>query len=161
MMTPFKTTFVLDKAYYQECFEQSVEAIPFHQAYFKAGVLVLLGGCLVIFTQINQYAAWFVFMLGVLEAVAQYYRKPWWVMRQMLSRAAKGEVELTIDDNAISTHSFYSEQAICWADITQVKETTFGWVIFHKQGKSYLSKQHLNDEVNNLLTQKTHQLTST
>lgn len=150
-MTEYKTQFVLDKAYYQECFEQSVVPISFYQAYLKAGILILLGGCFVLFSEINQYAAWFVFSLGILEAVAQYYRKPWWVMRQMLSRAAKGEVDLTIDEVSITTKSFYHEQVILWGDIEALNETDSGWVIIHKQGRSYLSKQHLNAQANQQL----------
>ncbi|GHE95228.1 YcxB family protein [Thalassotalea profundi] len=160
MMSVYKTTFILDKAYYQECYEESVAKIPFHQAYFKAGILLLLGGCFVLFTEINQYAAWFVFSLGVLEAVAQYYRKPWWVMRQMLSRASKAEVELVIDEISISTTSFYSEKIIKWSEIQALNETENGWIIVHPQGRSYLSKQHLNAEVQQQLTNMSRLKTS-
>ena len=153
-MPEYKTRFTLDKAYYQECFEQSVIKPTFQQAYFKGIVLLLLGGVFVVFTQINPYAAWFVFALGVLEVVAQYYRKPWWVTRQMLSRAAKGEVELTINDNGIATHSFYNEQLIQWSDISHIEQTECGWVIVHKEGRSYLSQQHLDHATITLLTDK-------
>ncbi|MGB1199030.1 MAG: YcxB family protein [Thalassotalea sp.] len=158
MIPEYKTQFTLTKDYYRECFEESVPVVPFKQAYFKAFILLVLGGIFVLMGEINPYAAWFVFSLGVLEAVAQYYRKPWWVTRQMFSRAAKGDVNLTINESGIATHSFYNEQYIAWADINAFEETDCGWVIIHSQGRSYLSKQHLNDDVNTLLVEKAQHL---
>lgn len=153
-MTVYKKRFALDKPYYQECFEQSVAPLAFHQAYLKAAILLILGGALVLFSEINQYAAWFIFSLGVVEAIAQYYRKPWWVMRQMLSRAAKGDVDLTIDEVNIHTKSFYHEQTIAWNAIIGLTETSKGWIIIHNEGRTYISKQHLNDDINKRLIQK-------
>ena len=37
------------------------------------------------------------FAIGIVEALGVYYRKPWWVARQMLGKASKSEVTLTID----------------------------------------------------------------
>ena len=36
----------------------------------------------------DHYLGTFLLMLALLECIAFYYRRPWWVTRQMLSRAS-------------------------------------------------------------------------
>jgi len=150
----FSTTFILDKPYFTECFEQSVNVEHSMKAYSKAIFFVLFGAILVLFTEINAYAAWFIFSLGIVEALSVYYQRPWWVTRQMLSRAAKSEVKLTIDDLAISTDSFYLQSQLNWQDISALKTTQKGWLIVHAKGKNYISNQFLSDEAKSFLTFK-------
>lgn len=154
----YSTTFILDKPYFTECFEQSVKLDYSWQAYFKAIFFTLFGAILVLFTPINAYVAWFLFGLGIVEALSVYYQKPWWVTRQMLSRAAKSEVTLTINDEGIDSRSFYNEQTIYWQDISIIKNTTKGWLIIHAKGKNYISFAFLNDEANKYLQQKSDTL---
>ncbi len=148
MNTPFiySHTFILDKAHFNECYSQSVDSTPSFSTYFKAIVLTLFGLVLVLFSDVNAYAAWFVFALGILEAVSIYYKQAWWVMRQLLSKAAKGEVTLTIDDKGISTESFYVKSMVLWENIKDYKKTQLGWVITHDLGNNYISDSCLSEE---------------
>lgn len=155
----YSHTFILDKEHFNECYSQSVVNDQSIKAYFKAVVLSLFGIVLVIFSDVNGYAAWFVFALGVLEAVSIYYRQPWWVMRQLLSKAAKGEVTLTIDDKGVATESFYIKSMVLWGSISAFKKTRLGWVITHDMGNNYISDSCLSADAANIF--KKQQLTVT
>jgi len=108
------------------------------------------------FTPVNAYAAWFVIGLGVIEMVSVYYHQPWWVLRQMFSKASNSEVKLTLDEKGVLTESFYINSRILWSDITEIKETELGFVLFFTLGtsatgkaissKSYVSKSCLSAE---------------
>lgn len=150
----YATTFILDKAYFTECHEQSVKVDDFWQAYFKAIFFTVFGALLVLFTPINGYVAWFLFALGIVEALGVYYQKPWWVARQMLSRASKSEVTLTINDEGINSHSFYVDQTILWSDITAIEKTHLGWLFIHDKGKNYISASFLSDEAITFIEEK-------
>lgn len=157
----FSTTFTLDKAYYSECFEQSVTIEHSLKTYAKAIFFIVFGGALVLFTDINAYAAWFIFVLGVLEIASVYYQKPWWVTRQMLSKASNSKVKLTIDDSGINTDSFYLKTRLNWQDISALTCTDKGWLIQHNKGRSYISSQFLNADVQAFLTNKACQGSTT
>jgi len=146
MSQPFtySTRYQLDKAHFQECYSESAIIDTSFYAYKKSAVLIVAGILLVMFTQMNPYAAWFVFSLGILEAVSTYYQKPWWVMRQMLSKAAKGDVELTIDEQGIISQSFYANLTLKWADVLVLEKTKLGWLIKHDKGRSYISNSNLS-----------------
>jgi hypothetical protein len=148
MTTPFSHshTFTLDKDHFNECYSQSVVNDQSIKAYFKAIVLSLFGILLVLFSDVNLYAAWFVFALGVLEAVSIYYRQPWWVMRQLLGKSAKGDVTLIVDDKGIATNSFYVKNMVLWQNISAFKKTDLGWVISHEFGNNYISDSCLSAE---------------
>jgi hypothetical protein len=150
----YTTTFVLDRGYYTECFEQSVVHQQSFRRYSKAIFFVVFGGGLVLFTEANPYAAWFVFALGVLEALALRYQKAWWVTRQMFSREAKSKVELVIDDTQIRTTSFYHKTAINWDDMSSMIATDKGWLLIHCKGKNYVSNQFLSDQAKQYLSEK-------
>jgi hypothetical protein len=159
MSQPFSysTTYELDKAHFQECFSESVVIVTPINAYKKSTVLTIAGMLLVLFTQMNPYAAWFVFALGILEAVSTYYRKPWWVMRQMLSKAAKGNVDLTIDEQGIVSKSFYASLTLLWSDVLFIEKTQLGWLIKHAKGRSYISNKNLSAAAIVFLTEKLDQ----
>jgi len=150
----YSHTFTLDKAHFNECYSESMVKNQ-NNAYFKAIVLMVFGIVLVLFSDVNDYAAWFVFALGVLEAVSIYYRQPWWVMRQLLGKSAKGDVTLTIDEKGISTQSFYIKSMVLWSNISQFKKTSLGWVITHELGNNYISDSCLSADAAELF--KKHQ----
>jgi len=152
MTSPFSYshTFILDKEHFNECYSQSVVNDQSIKAYFKAIVLSIFGIILVLFSDVNAYAAWFVFALGVLEAVSIYYRQAWWVMRQLLSKAAKGEVTLTIDDKGVATESFYIKSMMLWGNISLFKKTSLGWVITHDGYNNYISDSCLSTDATEL-----------
>lgn len=149
----YTTTFILDKNYFLECFEQSVEVDLTWQAYFKAIFFSAFGGLLVVFTPINPYVAWFLFGIGIIEALSVYYQKPWWVTRQMLGKASNSEVTLTVDSKGINCHSFYVDDQYNWGDITSMTATELGWIIKHANGKNYISSSFLNDEAKQYIQQ--------
>jgi len=97
----YTASFTLDKAHYSECYSQSSTLSHDKKTYFKANVLTVFGLIILLATPVNPYAAWFVIALGLLETVSVYYHKPWWVIRQMLSKASNSEVKLTIDEQGI------------------------------------------------------------
>ncbi len=160
----FSAKFTLDKAHYTECYTQSSTLSHDKKTYFKANVLTVFGFVILLFTPVNPYAAWFVIALGILETVSVYYHRPWWVMRQMMSKASGSEVKLTIDEQGILTESFHINTRILWTDVTSVTETEFGFVVCFSLGKtamgkdiaskSYLSKSCLPDEANTFIRQK-------
>ncbi|MFT5789859.1 MAG: hypothetical protein ACI8SJ_001978, partial [Shewanella sp.] len=92
------------------------------------------------------YASWFLIGLGVLEALNVRYKKPWWLMRQMMSKAASNEVTLTIDEQGISNDSFYVTGTILWQDVVSMSETEQGFLIKQANTVSYLSKRSLDKE---------------
>ncbi|MBU2872020.1 YcxB family protein [Colwellia sp. E2M01] len=152
----FSTRFILDKAHYTECYTQSSTLSHDKKTYFKANILTVFGLFILLATPVNPYAAWFVIALGILETVSVYYHKPWWVMRQMMSKASGSEVTLTIDEQGILTESFHNNNRILWTDVTLITETEFGLLIQFSLGKSltgkdmmsksYISKSCLSDE---------------
>jgi len=150
----YSTRYQLDKAHFQECYSESAIIDTSFHAYKKSAVLIAAGILLVLFTQMNPYAAWFVFTLGIIEAVSTYYQKPFWVTRQMLSKAAKGDVELTIDDSGIISQSFYASLTLQWTDVLGIETTKLGWLIKHAKGRSYISNSNLSSEAINFLTEK-------
>ncbi|MBA6256868.1 MULTISPECIES: YcxB family protein [unclassified Colwellia] len=159
MSQPFSysTTYELDKAHFQECFSESVVIVTPINAYKKSIALTIAGMLLVLFTQMNPYVAWFVFAVGILEAVSTYYQKPWWVMRQMLSKAAKGNVDLTIDEQGIVSKSFYASLTLLWPDVLFIETTQLGWLIKHAKGRSYISNKNLSAAAILFLTEKLDQ----
>lgn len=147
----YSTTFILDKAHFNECYEQSNTV---KRSFFKAGILMAFGLFILLFTPVNAYAAWFIVALGILEAVSLHYHQPWWVMRQMFSRAAKGEVKLTIDEKGVLSESHYNKSRILWTDLTNLTTTEKGYLLIFAGGKSYLSKSHLSTQAQTYLSEK-------
>ncbi len=160
----FSTRFILDKAHYTECYTQSSTLTHDKKTYFKANVLTVFGLVILMATPVNPYAAWFVIALGLLESVSVYYHQPWWVLRQMMSKASGSEVNLTIDEQGILTESFHINTRILWTDVTSVTETELGFVVCFSLGKtamgkdiaskSYLSKSCLSDELIAFITKR-------
>ncbi|MGL1958798.1 MAG: YcxB family protein [Colwellia sp.] len=156
MKTPFtfSTRFILDKAHFTECYQESSTVKRTLNAFLKSAILIAFGLILLLFTQVNAYTAWFVVALGILEALSLYYHQPWWVLRQMLSRASNSEVNLTIDEQGVLSESFYSKSRVLWSDVTEIKVTHNGFVLFFMGGKSYLSNKGLSKEAQTFMNEK-------
>jgi len=154
----FTSKFTLDKAHFNECYSESTILDLSAKAFLKSGVLMAFGLIILLFTPVNAYAAWFIVALGILEALSLYYNKPWWVLRQMLSRASNSEVTLTIDEQGVLSESFYHNGRILWQDITTIKETNQGFVVHFNvgksTGKSYLSKSCLSNDAQQFIISK-------
>ncbi|MGO2012167.1 MAG: YcxB family protein [Pseudoalteromonas sp.] len=143
----FTATYTLDKPYFYECFDESLaystQAKP---KYLLLVLLTILG--LVSFYVLNRhYLGSFMIMMAVLECVAFYYRRPWWVTRQMLSRASGSDVELVINDVGITASNPYKSYQLNWQQVDEVIETHQGLLLKNKRGMQYISKQILTDEV--------------
>lgn len=156
MTQPFdyQTTFILDKSHFSECYEESVKTQTFTRLYGKGLTLIAVGAVLVLFSQLNQYAAWFIFSLGVLEIISNRYKKAWWVARQMLSKVAKAEVTLAIDESSIRISSFYNDNKMLFKDIEMVKPTASGWLITHNGVRHYISNRCLSETAKAFLQSK-------
>ncbi|ACJ27692.1 Conserved hypothetical protein [Shewanella piezotolerans WP3] len=149
----YTTQYTLDKSHFSECFDESVTIDTSIRAYRKA-IIFSLVGVLLLLTGINAYASWFLIALGVLEALNIRYKKPWWLLRQMMSKAANNEVTLTIDEQGVSNDSFYVKGTIFWQDIVSVKETEQGFLIKQAKSVSYLSKRSLDETATAFVRQK-------
>ena len=156
----FTSQFTLNKAHFNECYQESSTLKLSAKVFLKSGVLMSFGLIILLFTPVNGYAAWFVIALGILEALSLYYHQPWWVVRQMLSRASNSEVTLTIDEQGVLSDSFYHTGRILWQDINSIEETDLGYVLHFNVGKnnskSYLSKSYLSNDAQSYLQSKAH-----
>ncbi len=156
--TLFTAKYVLNKPYFLECYQQSVTEDHSWRAYAKALFFCLFGAVLVIFTPLNIYVAWFIFVLGLVEALSVYYQKPWWIFRQLLGKTANNEITLNIDDNGINTSSLYGQQQLLWQDIQALNRTELGWILEHKNGRNYISASVLSTEAAAFLASQTQKL---
>ncbi|WP_105254865.1 YcxB family protein [Pseudoalteromonas sp. T1lg75] len=152
----YTTTYILNKDYFSESYEQSLPLSNRKQP--KYGLILLLVA-LALFSILklqNNYLGYFLFALALLEMVAYRYQKAWWIARQRLSRAAGHEVELKIDEQGIGTTANGKTRLLSWTDISEAVATDKGVVLVTAKGHShYLSNAVLNDEVREfILAQK-------
>ena len=145
---------MLDKSHFSETFDQSVIVDTSNTVYFKSIVLAVLGLAVLLFTEVNPYAAWFIVGLAALEALNIRFKKPWWLARQMLSKAANAEMTLTITEDKICSKSFYVDSVILWSQINKLEHTAQGWLVFHVQGKNYISDRCLSEQAKAFLNQR-------
>ncbi|MGO2130865.1 MAG: YcxB family protein, partial [Pseudoalteromonas prydzensis] len=133
----FSTTYTLDKPYFYECFDES---LPYSaQAKPKYVFLVLLVslGLTAIYWLEKHYLGNFLIMAAVLECVAFYYRRPWWVTRQMLSRASGSEATLSIDKEGFKSVNPHKSYQLAWQDIDEVIFTPRGIILKSRRGMQY------------------------
>lgn len=156
MSTPFefKTSFKLDKAHFAECFDESVVGRPMMQKYRNAMILAVVGLLLIFVVGTNQYAAFFVVAVAALEALSVYYKRTWWLWRQMLSKAYNHQVDLIIDEQGITTKSFHVNSKLDFNDVSKLTQSDVGLLLTHSAGVSYISKQCLTPEVVDFITNK-------
>jgi len=151
----FTITYTLNKPYFYECFDES---LPYSKRarpkYFLLILLVSLG-IFAIYGLGDHYLGSFMIMLGVLECVSFYYRRPWWVARQMLSRASGSEVTLTFDEHGIKSENHYKNTQLAWQDISKTINTERGILLQSKKGMQYISKQILTNELLEFINKKT------
>ncbi|WP_394146702.1 YcxB family protein [Shewanella atlantica] len=145
MNSPFSYTshYILDKTHFSECFDESVTTDPSPKAYYKAIGFFLVGAALLL-TGANAYASLFIVGLGALEALSVKFKKTWWLWRQMMSKAANNEVQLTIDEKGVSSKSLYVDSNILWNEVTKLTITNKGFLIRHGNSVTYISKRSLD-----------------
>lgn len=156
MTTPFyfSTTYVLDKNHFIETFDESHTKGDPKNLYLKSIILAVFGLFVYYFTDVSPYIAWFIVGLGIIEALSLRFQKSWWLARQMISKAANGELTLTIDEESVSSTSYYVKSKILWQDINRVERTKQGWLLYHLAGRSYLSNNCLNEEAQQFIENK-------
>ncbi|MBF7074274.1 YcxB family protein [Glaciecola sp. MH2013] len=150
----YSTTYTLNKSHYSETYDQTVVEKSPSKAYAKAIALFVVGSSIVYLTDEAAFFAWFIVVLGIVEALSVYFRRPWWLARQMISQAANTNLTLSIDEISIRSESQYVNSEIKWADITLIEQTPKGWLIHHSGMRSYISKQCLSDEANEFFSKK-------
>lgn len=124
------------------------------KAYAKSIGLAFSGFAILHFTTLSPYVAWFLVVIGAVDGLNIYFRKPWWLARQMISQAANTMLTLTIDENGVSSKSFSVDSKISWAEIEQIKATKKGWLLFYAGGRSYLSNRCLSEEAKAFIAEK-------
>jgi len=139
-------TFVLNKAHFQECFDQSASPVQ-NKDYFKAALIGGIGGALLFVEAEHYYIPFFLITLGILEVFSVIYRKTWWVWRQLMGKSGNSQVTLTVNDEGIRTKSQIIDAQILWSDVTEIEQTDKGFLIKHKSGVNYLSKSSLNERI--------------
>jgi len=146
LLTPYHTSFVLDKAHFSECFDQSTTSNG-AKDYIKTLIVAVLGVTLILWIDVSKYLAYFVLSLAAIEGASVYYRKTWWLWRQMISKAYEHTVEIKVTNTAVITTSFHINSELAWSDITNVSVTECGLLLHHQGGVSYLSNSYLSDEI--------------
>ncbi|MDP5133359.1 MAG: YcxB family protein [Paraglaciecola sp.] len=156
MTTPFSysITYTLDKSHYLETYDASAVAINPKKAYLIAIGLAALGFAILLFTQIEPFAAWFLIALGGLEVFSIRFRRSWWLARQLISKAASTDLTLTIDETGVTSQSIHVESHISWDDISKLEKTSQGWLLYHSGGKTYLSDRCLSAEAQAFIAAK-------
>lgn len=156
MTTPFyySTTYVLDKSHFSETFDESTPVKTSIMAYAKPVGLMIFGSAILYYTELSPYAAWFIIILGFVDACSVYFRKQWWLARQMISDAANTELTLTLDENGVSSKSFSVDIKVLWDEVTKIEKTPQGWLLYHASGKNYLSDRCLSESSMEFLSKK-------
>ena len=113
----------MDKSHFSETYDESKVEDESKNPYLTAILLALAGMGLLYFTNLSPYIAWFVVAWGGVEALSVRFQKPWWLARQMISKAANNELTLTIDERGVSTQSHYVNGTLLWDDIRKIEKT--------------------------------------
>ena len=150
----YSNKYTLDKPHFNECFTQSIKAGLTWRDFFKSIILGLFGLLLLLFSDVNAYAAWFIVALGAVEGISIRFRQLFWVTRQMMGKSSGSEVTLEIDERGLSIKSFYVAQMILWQEISSLEKTPLGWIIIHSLGKSYLSDENMSAPVQTYLVEQ-------
>lgn len=150
----YSTTYLLDKSHYIETYEASVPADNSKKVYLIAILLALVGLAVLMLTEINAFVAWFIIALGGLEVFSIRFKKPWWLARQLISKAANTELTLTIDEHGISSKSIHVKSVLPWSDVSQIEPTSQGWLLYHNGSKNYLSGRCLSEAATEFVNRK-------
>ena len=151
----FSNEFILDRAHFSECYEQSSLINPPKKLRYNfIGALLLFGFLIMIFTDQSVAVGLFFIGLAFVEFFSFKYRKAWWLSRQMWSKNSGNTITLSIDDTEIKIVSLYQKQSFAWTDIKKIIETPKGLILkLENNAQSYLSKSCLDDTVINFMKQ--------
>ncbi|GGK71702.1 YcxB family protein [Amphritea balenae] len=150
--------YILNREYFTECFNESADTTISLKTYRQAILLGILA-CVFFALETEAYIAWFLLALGAVELLSIRYKRGWWVARQMLSRRAGSRVNVRVDEQGIYTDSSHHQQSILWDDISEIKRTEKGFIVIHKGGTNYLSRNGLDEYFLALLNEKSSAIT--
>ncbi|WP_394129043.1 YcxB family protein [Shewanella maritima] len=160
---PFKTEFTIDKAYFEECFDQTANQTTEPKMFTKAAIFGVVGLALITVIGSNAsaenremvyYLGYFAIGLAVLELLSIKFKRTWWLWRQQMSKAANNKVTVTIDETGIHSQSQYVNQMVNWQDVYRLHESEVGFTLQLKQTQSYLSKRGLSEAACDFIRQK-------
>ncbi|MGI2108073.1 YcxB family protein [Shewanella frigidimarina] len=159
----YTAEYVLDKSYFEECYQQSITPNISPKRFIKTTIFALVGLIILMLdtvsptsmsTKETYYLGYFFIGLAVVEFLSIRFNKTWWLWRQMMSKAAGEHVNLTIDDNGINSQSLHVNQQILWTDIYRITETDAGLLIKLQKTTTYLSKRCLDKSAIDFINQK-------
>ena len=159
----YTAEYILDKSYFEECYQQSVNPSPSPKRFIKTSLFALIGLAILMFDSISPtamstketyYLGYFFIGLAVVEFLSIRFNKTWWLWRQMMSKAAGEHVNLTIDDNGINSQSLHVNQLILWTDIYRITETDVGLLIKLQKTTTYLSQRCLDKNAIDFMLEK-------
>jgi len=152
----FTTHFILDRAHFSECYEQSAFINPPKKIRYKfISALIVFGFLIMIATDQSVAVGLFFIGLAFVEFFSFKYAKVWWLSRQMWSKNSGNKITLSIDDKGIKIVSLYQNQSFIWQDIESLSETPEGLMLILKNGgKNYLSKHSLTAEIIDFIKSK-------
>lgn len=150
----FNTSYTLDKPYFYECFDESLPYSKQAKPKYVFLIFLISLGLIAIYGMDKHYLGNFMIMAAVLECIAFYYRRPWWVTRQMLSRASGSKAHLTIDEQGFSSENPHKSYQIKWQKIDEIIFTQRGILLKSKQGMQYISNSVLSDDAINYIKKR-------
>tara|TARA_R110001583_G_scaffold24340_1_gene88883 strand:- start:387 stop:890 length:504 start_codon:yes stop_codon:yes gene_type:complete len=152
----FETHFILNREHYAECFDQSMLLKGPQKPRFAFIAGLIIAGLFFLFvTDVQGLLAWFFFGIAVLEYFSFKYKRPWWLMRQMMSKNAGNKITLIFDDQGIENKSVYINNQLAWQSIDSFYETDTGFMLnLHQGGQQYLSKSCLDEAIQSYIQQQ-------
>ncbi|MGF1749128.1 YcxB family protein [Vibrio cionasavignyae] len=145
--TGFTTEYILDKAFFAECYDQTSLPTQFPKAYLKGVLFLLFGVVLVKFELLpSSYIGWFFIVLSVIEALSVYFKRTWWLWRQTLSMSAGSKVVFQGDSNGVTYKNGNNTRSIVWSEIDQLEQSDLGFIFHMGKQRQYVSKSCLNEE---------------
>ena len=146
-------SFILNRAHFEECFDESVSTAQGWQPYVKTIGFALMTFALLA-SPVPAYLGWFFMGLTVVEFLSVRYRRAWWLWRQLMSRAANSDIKLTITDTSLITESLGQRRELNWNALDSISRTERGYLLRQGKGRQYLSRSALSDEAAAFLEQR-------
>lgn len=145
--------YILDKNYYLECYDQTVQLKQGKKVYAKTVILFFIGCLIAFFSDEYQVVALFMMALAAIELLGVFFHRTWWLWRQLLSKASGTRIDFIIDKQKINITSRFNVLDIPWEDVVQLVRTSKGFIIQRSSDRYYLSASYLSDEVIDKLLQ--------
>lgn len=151
----FTTEYILDKPFFEECYDQTSRPTKFPQAYFKALLFLIFGVIVIKFELLpSSYVGLFFIILCVIEVLSVYFKRTWWVWRQTYSTGSNSKVAFQVNSRGVSYNSLANSRSIAWCDIDQLQQSDLGFIFHIGKQRQYISKSCLNDEAIAFIVEK-------